>query len=117
MITNQNNKKISEITGRDVLPRHKDHTWLAAAQYNSQNNSYHNIAVNLQSITDYSISYSSYLNAYTMSYLNDKIDNMKRNVQIIPVDYNTIFSYITSYSSDLVSYYMDNLNKNMAKLI
>ena len=117
MITNQNNKKISEITGRDVLPRHKDHTWLAAAQYNSQNNSYHNIAVNLQSITDYSISYSSYLNTYTMSYLNDKIDNMKRNVQIIPVDYNTIFSYITSYSSDLVSYYMDNLNKNMAKLI
>ena len=40
MITNQNNKKISEITGRDVLPRHKDHTWLAAAQYNSQTGTY-----------------------------------------------------------------------------
>ena len=117
MITNKNNKKISDISGRDVLPIHKDHTWLPAAQYNSQDNSYHNIAVNLQSITDYSKSYSSYLNAYTISYLNSKIDNIKRDVQIIPVDYNTIFSYVTSYSSDLVSYYMDNLNKNMSKLI
>jgi len=102
MVTNQNNVLGTPNMNNEITTVYSNDLWLEADQYNSENNSYQNVNVNLKDL-------------YTT--LDTKIDKMKRNVQIIPVDYNTIFTYVTSYSTSLVSYYMDNLNKNMSKLV
>ena len=57
-IDTSNNKKISELDGRETITKHQDHTWFPVAQYDSRTNTYHNIALNLKTITDYTNSYS-----------------------------------------------------------
>ena len=93
-----NSKKISELTPRDTITYHKDHSWFALAQYDSRIDSYVNIAMNLDTITGYCNSYSSYINSYNTYVLDNKISYLKEQIAG-SISYN-IISYAFSYSKD-----------------
>lgn len=93
-----NSKKISELTPRDTITYHKDHSWFALAQYDSRVNSYVNIAMNLETITGYCNSYSSYVNSYNSYILDNKISYLES--YMIGDVRNNIISYAFSYSKD-----------------
>lgn len=110
-IVNNRNKKISELRGRDTITTYQDHSWLPLAQYNSRINSYHNVAINLKSIT-------SYCNSYSMDFTNNEIEKLHQQYadleQLADLSYlsdmsyyinnsviaNTIVSYSVAYSKD-----------------
>ena len=93
-----NSKKISELTPRDTITYHKDHSWFAIAQYDSRVNAYVNLAMNLDTITGYCNSYSSYITTYNAYVLDQKINNLQNHVEV-EVAYNVV-SYAFSYSKD-----------------
>ena len=112
-----NSKKISELRGRESITTYKDHTWIPITQYDSRTASYHNLAINLQSITNYCNSYSSYL----INNLNDNLTYMISNVNSISyyipdneIDYNIIInnskSYIKSLIDDNISYLSERIS-------
>ena len=102
--TRNNSKKISELDARETITYHQDHSWFPVAQYDSRISSYHNIAMNLKSITSYSIENidNKYKNIYELDNLsyndldNDKISYIINNSNIA----NNIVSYTFSYSKD-----------------
>ena len=93
-LVNNKNKKISELRGRDTITTYQDHSWLPLAQYNSRINSYHNVAINLKSIT-------SYCNSYSTEFVNNQIDKLHKQYEDLEELANL------SYLSD-VSYYINN---------
>lgn len=93
-VINNRNKKISELKGRDTITAYQNHSWLPVAQYNSRINSYHNLAINLGSITSYCNSYSTY-------FTNNEIDKLHN--QYKDLEELTGLSYITD-----LSYYINN---------
>jgi len=93
-----NSKKISELTARETMLKHQDHTWIPIAQYDGRDNTYRNLAINLQTITGYCNTYS-YTNLSYESYnINNKIDNFKNYVNN-DLTYQ-IISYSFSYTKD-----------------
>lgn len=110
-VVNNRNKKISELRGRDTITSYQDHSWLPLAQYNSRINSYHNVAINLHSITSYCNSYSSEFTSYEIDKLHKQYENLEllNNLSYVgDVSYyinnssiaNTIVSYSFAYSKD-----------------
>ena len=110
-IINNRNKKISELRGRDTITTYQSHSWLPLAQYNSRINSYHNVAINLYSITSYCNSYASEFTSYEIDKLHDQYKNLEQlnNISYISdLAYyiqnstiaNNIVSYSFSYSKD-----------------
>jgi len=95
-IINNRNKKISELRGRDTITTYQSHSWIPLAQYNSRINSYHNVAINLHSIT-------SYCNSYSTEYTYNEIDKLHKQYKDLE-DLSNI-----SYISDL-AYYINNSN-------
>lgn len=110
-------KKISELRARSEITSYQDHTWIPIAQYNSRINAYHNIAMNLKTITDYCISYSNDYTSYEIDKINDKMEdfdqlnnittatdeeNLSYLIESSPIA-NTLVSYSFSYSTN----YMD----------
>lgn len=93
-----NSKKISELTARETITYHKDHSWIPLAQYDSRVNAYVNLAMNLDTITSYCNSYSSYINTYNSYILDNKITYLQEHIEG-PVS-NNIISYAFSYSKD-----------------
>lgn len=93
-VVNNRNKKISELRGRDKITTYQDHSWLPLAQYNSRINSYHNVAINLKSIT-------SYCNSYSTDFVNNEIDKLHKQYANLE-DLSNL-----SYLSD-ISYYINN---------
>jgi hypothetical protein len=96
-LVNNKNKKISELRGRDTITTYQDHSWLPLAQYNSRINSYHNVAINLKSIT-------SYCNSYSTEFVNNQIDKLHHQYEDLEQ-----LAYLgnLSYISD-ISYYINN---------
>ena len=106
MLNPEENEQQSKVRYAYNIPSDISNTWISGSYFNSYNNSYTDIEVSLKPILDYPI-----------SYINEKINAIKRNVKIIPVDYDNIYSYVTSYSTELLSYYMGNLSQNLGKII
>jgi len=73
-----NSKKVSELKGRETITKHQDHTWFPVAQYDSRSNSYHNIAINLGTIT-------SYVNSYSTNLLSYHLDNIYNRMSYVEV--------------------------------
>ena len=110
-IINNKNKKISELRGRDIITAYSSHSWIPVAQYNSRINSYHNLAINISSIT-------SYCNSYSMNFTNNEIEKLiDRFKDLEELSYlsnlgdiayninnsniaNAIISYSVTYSKD-----------------
>ena len=61
--TKNNSKKISELTPRNVITYHQAYSWIPIAQYDHRIDSYINLAMNISSITGYSVEQS-----YNISY-------------------------------------------------
>ena len=89
-------KKISQLTGKRMISSYQADSWIPIAQYNHTTSSYYNLAINLQSITDYCNSYSSYL----VSNLDNKLTNMIDNIDLTSynnsdeVNYDKIINYL-----------------------
>lgn len=99
-----NSKKISELKARDVITYHKDHSWFPVAQYDSRIDSYVNLAMNLESITSYSINtikddYKDIEQLKGLAYSyndNSEIAYVINNSNIA----NNIVSYTFAYNKD-----------------
>lgn len=118
-----NSKKISQLRGRDAITYHQDHSWIAIAQYNDKIGSYHNLAMNISSITSYAITkaieetkqmlnyeINNFLVSYNISYLNDL------SYFVGEYDYDKFSNIITqnTISYNLISYSNEyNLNSLM----
>lgn len=111
-----NSKKISQLRGRDSITYNQDHSWIAIAQYNDKINSYHNIAMNIASITSYAIDKSAELSyvifddkmqtwvasynlsdLYELSYFTGPYDYEKFSYFIQP---ETVASNLMAYAAD-----------------
>ena len=110
-IINNINKKISELRGRDTITTYQDHSWVPLAQYNSRINSYHNVAINLKSITSYCNSYASEYTSYEIDKLHKQYESLEELANLSYVSdlayyinnssiANTLISYSFSYSKD-----------------
>lgn len=94
-----NSKKISELRGRDEITKHQDHSWIAIAQYNDKIGAYHNIALNVSSITSYAIEQSAINSAY---FLDEQIAYL---VDAYSLSYTSQLSYwLGEYDYDKFSY-------------
>lgn len=94
-----NSKKISELRGRDEITKHQDHSWIAIAQYNDKIGAYHNIALNISSITGYAIEQSAINSAY---FLDEQIAYL---VDAYSLSYTSQLSYwLGEYDYDKFSY-------------
>lgn len=93
---NNKNKKISELRAKDTITTYSNHSWLPIAQYNQRTNSYHNVAINLSSIT-------TYCNSYSVNYTNDEID--KLHLQYEDLERLSELAYMTG---DNISYVINN---------
>jgi len=93
---NNKNKKISELRARDTITTYSNHSWIPIAQYNQRTNSYHNVAINLNSIT-------TYCNSYSVNYTNDEID--KLHLQYEDLERLSELAYMTG---DNISYVINN---------
>lgn len=82
-----NSKKISELTPRDTITYHKDHSWFAVAQYDSRVNAYVNLAMNLDTITGYCNTYSAYLIAGTKDIIDNDIRELTYELMTYTVSY------------------------------
>lgn len=97
-----NSKKISQLRGRDAITYHQDHSWIAVAQYNDRIGSYHNIAMNIASITGYSIS-------KTVEASNELIDaKIAELVDTYYLAYTAQLGYfVGEYDYDKISYMIE----------
>ena len=93
-IINNRNKKISELRGRDIITTYSSNSWIPIAQYNSRINSYHNLAINISSITSYCNAYSSTITSYEIDKLHDQFKDLEK------------LSYITNIGD--LAYYINN---------
>lgn len=93
-----NSKKISELTPRETITYHQNHSWIPLAQYDGRVNAYVNIAMNLETVTSYCNSYSTYINTYSSYILDNRITYLQEHIEG-PVS-NNIISYAFSYSKD-----------------
>jgi hypothetical protein len=94
---NNKNKKISELRAKDTITTYSNHSWLPIAQYNQRTNSYHNVAINLSSIT-------TYCNSYSVNYTNDEISKLHGQYEDLER-----LSELNSYlGPDSISYYISN---------
>ena len=94
---NNKNKKISELRAKDTITTYSNHSWLPIAQYNQRTNSYHNVAINLSSIT-------TYCNSYSVNYTNDEISKLHSQYEDLER-----LSELNSYlGPDSISYYISN---------
>ena len=132
-----NSKKISELRGRDQITKNQDHSWLAVAQYNDKIGAYHNIAVNIASITGYSIEQSTikasyfvdeklaylvdtYSLAYTsaLAYMAGEYDyeRLSYSIQDSQIAYN-IVSYTNEYTNSTIAWeYYPGIEFNNVKI-
>lgn len=114
-----NSKKISELHARDTITTYQNNSWLAVAQYNSLIGAYHNIAINLEAITSYSIE-NSRMNTETI--IDDKLIEFALAYGLaywIPITYaNTEYDYAyikdnvinnSLIASNLVTYTTDSI--------
>jgi len=97
-----NSKKISELTPRSYITKFQDHSWFVVAQYDSRINAYHNIAMNIKSLTSYSIDTVTYYlgdvnNLINITYANS--DNLGYLINNSYIAYN-IANYSISTSKD-----------------
>lgn len=98
-----NSRKISELRGRDAITKHQDHSWLAVAQYNDTIGAYHNIAINVASITGYAISAS---NEISTNLIDDKIAYFSESYYIPQV--STLSYMFGEYDHEKFSYSIHN---------
>lgn len=132
-----NSKKISQLKARDAITYHQDHSWIAIAQYNDKIGSYHNIAMNIASITGYAISKTQELNSYmiderleefsttyNISYISDlgkfqgEYDYDRFSYAIVPntVSYNLV-SYVRDYTEQSIMWdYYPSIEFNNVKI-
>lgn len=120
-----NSRKISELTGRDTITRHQDHSWIPLAQFDSRTNTYHNIAINLKTITEYCNSYCT----YQFIDVDDRLRQQENTINKILNSYlayitygnsippSYIMSYCSSYTSYLIQDATEKISKNMVILI
>lgn len=104
-------KKISELRARNVITQHQENSWLPVAQYNSRTDSYTNIAMSVEAITSYVLSYSS---SYTAYVVHDEIEKITGQgwVDLMaigeadPTDIEQIGSYIkeSSVAANMTTY-------------
>jgi hypothetical protein len=112
-------KKISQLTGKRMISSYQADSWIPIAQYNHTTSSYYNLAINLQSITDYCNSYSSYL----VSNLDNKLTNMIDNIDLTSynnsdeVNYDKIINYSKSYIKELVDDNIGYLSQRISDLV
>lgn len=117
-----NSKKISEFKRRDTLSYHPENSWIVIAQYNSLFDSYHNLALNLKTLTDYSINASKEDTSYVINTNNNHLINLYNLEELKQFsyignsyDYNTTYSYISyseiasNFSSYIYSYVMNSM--------
>lgn len=103
-IVNNKNKKISELRGRDTITSYQSHSWLPLAQYNSRINSYHNVAINLYSITSYCNSYAAEFTSYEINKLHDQYSNLEALNDISQVQDLAYYIQNSSIANNIVSY-------------
>jgi len=108
---NNKSKKISEFRSRENITTHQSHTWIPIAQYDSRINSYHNITLNLESITSYCNSYSTTFTSYEIDKINDRLsdyDDLQNVVNEGDISYlidnssiaSVLVSYMFAYNTD-----------------
>lgn len=115
---NTTGKKISELTGKRMISSYQAESWIPIAQYNPKTSSYYNLAINLQSITDYCNSYSTYL----MTNMNNNISRMIDDLELIQndseeIDYDKIINNSKSYIKELVDDNISYLSQKITNLI
>ena len=104
---NNKNKKISELRARDTITTYSNHTWIPIAQYNQRTNSYHNIAMNLSSITTYCNSYSSNYTDNEIVKLHEQYEDLEKFSELNQITDTENITYIINNSTiahNLVSY-------------
>ena len=112
-------KKISELTGKRMISSYQAESWIPIAQYNPKTSSYYNLAISLQSITDYCNSYSTYL----ISNLNNDVTYMINNIDIPQydinneIDYDRIINNSKTYIKALVDDNIGYLSQRITTLI
>ena len=99
-------KKISELDSRDTITKHQDHSWFAVAQYDGRTNSYHNIAMNVKTLTSYSIdtitdNLGDVNNLVKLTYANN--DNLSYYINNSYIAQN-IVTYSFSYAKDYLDW-------------
>ena len=117
-----NSKKISELISRDTITKHKDHSWLPVAQYDSRINSYHNIAINLDVITSYSTNYTDDRISYTFQTITSDYNDLKEFQTYTRNGYvqssyigNNIISYSFAYSKSYIDW--QHINQDEEDLV
>lgn len=104
-IGKNNSKKISELKPRDIITTYKHNSWIAVAQYDHRIDSYTNLAINLDAITDYAESYSYNLMQDTLDKMNTLIDKLQPEewLRLINVGHADNPGYITDSLAYAVS--------------
>lgn len=104
---NNKNKKISELRARDTITTYSNHSWIPIAQYNQRTNSYHNVAMNLSSITTYCNSYSSNYTDNEIIKLHEQYEDLEKFSELNQVTDTENITYVINNSNiahNLVSY-------------
>lgn len=85
---------LTRITNIDIIKGREDQLWVPVAYYNSNTNSYINLAINLGLILDNNSAYSYIINSYTESLSQSQLKEI----------YNNCYSYINDiYVNKLVT--------------
>ena len=99
-----NSKKISELLKRQHISSYQNNTWIPVAQYEPRINSYYNLAINLNAITEYCNTYSYNL----MDNLSDKIsyelNEVDKLIQIAEGENIAYYINNSSIASTIISY-------------
>lgn len=98
LVNHEKSRKISELRKRDVITKHQENSWIPIAQYDGRTHTYVNIALNVKSLTSYSISYScayslslfgealkysDELSSYNYSYTTDRYYNLLETIKVL----------------------------------
>lgn len=104
---NNKNKKISELRARDTITTYSNNSWIPIAQYNQRTASYHNVAINLSSITSYCNSYSSNYTDNEIVKLHEQYEDLEKFSELNQITDTENITYIINNSNiahNLVSY-------------
>jgi len=104
---NNKNKKISELRARNTITTYSNNSWIPIAQYNQRTASYHNVAINLSSITSYCNSYSSNYTDNEIVKLHEQYEDLEKFSELNQITDTENITYIINNSNiahNLVSY-------------
>ena len=104
---NNKNKKISELRARNTITTYSNNSWIPIAQYNQRTASYHNVAINLSSITSYCNSYSSNYTDNEIVKLHEQYEDLEKFSELNQITDTENITYVINNSNiahNLVSY-------------